>query len=333
MSTSVAAKPAFAPTALKADPKSAKALEIKELFYDPAVVLMGDTQKQYLMAAGLFLQGMNQAKKHGLTDEVTKYNKFYSLAMNEAKRTDELASAKSASGGGGGGGGGKSDEDKPVEFKETPLFNKDSSPIRTFKSLSGMAAEKKDIERLFLLPNNFPNMFTSGKGLLFYGPPGTGKTYIIPAVAYEMLESLGGVEKADIHLDIVSPAHIKGRYVGDTERNLQLLWEQADRVGKPSAGKKYGKSIIFMDEVDGLSGKRSTGDANMTTSVNMMLQLLDGVVRYDNVIFMAATNFPWSIDPAILRRFTMKIFLDLPGRAAITSMIYYGCLKNVHEQT
>ena len=51
----------------------------------------------------------------------------------------------------------------------------------------------------------------------------------------------------------------------------------------------------------------------MTNSVNTLLQMMDGVASFDNVIVLGATNYPWKLDSAINRRFGTASFLNIPG--------------------
>lgn len=318
-----APRPVVAPRPVAAAPRPEvpRELDLEKLFYTPAFALL--EEHKFKMAAGLFLQALNLARESKMSKEVIEnYQGFYNLAMSEAKKADELVAAQAAQGGGGGGRGGKGGGKKDPPIVETPLF-KDGKPTMTFADLAGMVAEKGEITQLFVLPNQFPKLLAPGTGMLFYGPPGTGKSYIIPAIANEVQASLGGT----MHLFIVSPADIRGKFVGDTERNLKRYWEHANAA----ASAPNSKSIIFMDEFDALGGSREKDDTAMNTSVTMLLQLLQGAGEgYPNVIFMAATNFPWRLDAAVLRRFSIKIFLDLPGSSAIRSMVEKKLEKRVH---
>jgi SpoVK/Ycf46/Vps4 family AAA+-type ATPase len=190
--------------------------------------------------------------------------------------------------------------------------------IRTFDKLGGLEREKQEIRQRFIYPYMFPNMLTAGTGLLLYGPPGTGKTLLAEAIVNEfknVLTSAGRNDSTIVNFFVGTGAEIKGKYVGGTEKNLKSYFKSANDL---AASQIQGDvtnavSIIFMDEIDAIAGNRSSGDQNMNASVNSLLQLTQGAVKYDHVIFMAATNLPWSLDPAVLRRFTVKLFVDLPS--------------------
>ena len=285
--------------------------DINDLFYTPGIALL--EQKQYMAAAAMFLQAKNICDSKKLSEPAVRYLKFFNMAKGLADK--DVKSNTNEEG------------NKKRTIEETPIFKQKGGklvPVRTYDDIAGMDAEKLAIENDFVRPQEYSGLLKQGKGVLFYGPPGTGKSFFIPAIAHRMIEALGGPEHTDIHLFVVSPAEIKGKYIGETEKNLKRYWKRAQSVliDPRERNGKISKSIIFMDEFDALGGNRASGDANMSTSVNQLLQVLDGSMDdYPDVIFMAATNFPWNLDPAILRRFTMKIFFDLPGHDALAGIV------------
>ena len=78
-------------------------------------------------------------------------------------------------------------------------------------------------------------------------------------------------------------------------------------------------SVIFLDEMDSLAGQRSD-DKFMATTVNALLQVMDGVKEFPNTTLIGATNLPWNLDSAILRRFTTSIYVKLPQMEDIYSL-------------
>lgn len=85
-----------------------------------------------------------------------------------------------------------------------------------------------------------------------------------------------------------------GKYVGDAERQLRLLF-QAAAAAAPS--------IIFFDELDGLAPARQGPAADQTYAsvVATLLALLDGASPRGAVVVIGATNRPDAIDPALRR--------------------------------
>jgi SpoVK/Ycf46/Vps4 family AAA+-type ATPase len=131
-------------------------------------------------------------------------------------------------------------------------------------------------------------------GLLLYGPPGTGKTLLAKAVAKEsgatMLE--------------VSASEINDMYVGEGEKNVKALF---------SLAKKLSPCVVFIDEADSLFGSR--GDRFQRKShreiINQFLREWDGMANLSAFI-MVATNRPFDLDEAVLRRLPRRLLIDLP---------------------
>lgn len=90
-----------------------------------------------------------------------------------------------------------------------------------------------------------------------------------------------------------------------------------------AAARKKSPSIVFIDEIDAIGSKRNPRDQTyMKQTLNQLLVDLDGFKQTEGVIFMAATNFPEVLDPALTRpgRFDRIVQVPLPdvrGRAAI----------------
>ncbi|ORY64177.1 P-loop containing nucleoside triphosphate hydrolase protein [Pseudomassariella vexata] len=139
-------------------------------------------------------------------------------------------------------------------------------------------------------------------GCLLYGPPGTGKTLLAKAVAKE----------SGANMIEVSGASINNMFVGESEKNVRALFRLA---------KKKEPLVIFIDEADallGARGQRNDGAARRET-INQFLREWDGMDRMKAFI-MVATNRPFDLDEAVLRRLPRKLLIDLPveqDRAAI----------------
>lgn len=110
------------------------------------------------------------------------------------------------------------------------------------------------------------------------------------------------------------------RYVGETGKALARVWNCATELldRKPD---KYNYAAIFIDEADDLGGSRTGPDPYSKDSVNELLQRMDGLVSDRRISVIAATNYPDRLDSAFLRRFDMRIFIDLPDRMARFAMI------------
>ena len=127
-----------------------------------------------------------------------------------------------------------------------------------------------------------------------------------------------------------SPGDLKGKYEGETEKNIAKVFQcayQKIQEKKSDGAKKYSAAVIFMDEFDSLAGARGD-DAGMRRSVNALLQAMDGIKNTEGVSVIAATNYPWDIDDAVLRRFTSRVFVDLPDYEAREWLVRASLMEN-----
>jgi transitional endoplasmic reticulum ATPase len=140
-------------------------------------------------------------------------------------------------------------------------------------------------------------------GLLLAGPPGTGKTTVAKVLAAQARCSFYPVSGADV----------MSKWVGESEGNIRRLFERA-RENRPS--------IIFIDEIDALAGRRGTIEVH-DTHVNQLLAEIDGVSGQRGVFIVGATNRPDQLDPALLRggRLSRTIILGLPDEAGRLALL------------
>nr|POE90664.1 atpase family aaa domain-containing protein 1 [Quercus suber] len=131
-------------------------------------------------------------------------------------------------------------------------------------------------------------------GLLLYGPPGTGKTLLAKAVAKE--------SKATVME--VSGAQIYEKYVGEGEKMVRAVF---------SLAKKLSPCVVFIDEADAIFGSRSNAGSRNTHReiINQFLREWDGL-NDAGCFIMVATNRPFDLDDAVLRRLPRRLLVDLP---------------------
>jgi len=177
-----------------------------------------------------------------------------------------------------------------------------------FSDVHGCDEAKDELQELvdFLRnPEKFSNLGGKlPKGVLLVGPPGTGKTLLARAVAGE----------AGVPFFYMSGSEFDEIYVGVGAKRVRELFTTA---------KAKSPSIIFIDELDAIGGKRNSRDATyVRQTLNQLLTEMDGFAQNSGVIILGATNFPESLDKALTRpgRFDRHVAVSLPdvrGRIAI----------------
>lgn len=180
-----------------------------------------------------------------------------------------------------------------------------------FDQIAGLEDVKEEIRLKIIYPYKHPEKadkygIQAGGGILFYGPPGTGKTFLARAVAGEV----------DCAFYSVKPSEILSKWVGEAERNMAALFESA---------REQERSVIFIDEIESLAPKRSQSQSSvMARLVPQILAELEGFSgRSEGLLFLGATNEPWSLDPAILRpgRFDERIYVGPPDGPAVLKLL------------
>ena len=180
----------------------------------------------------------------------------------------------------------------------------------TFDDIAGLDEEKDELKELveFLKkPKKFADMGAKiPKGVLLYGKPGTGKTLIAKAIAGE----------ADVPFISMSGSEFIEMFAGLGASRVRKLFDKA---------RKLSPCIVFIDEIDAIGSRRSSGsgaEAENNQTLNQLLVEMDGFSSEETIIVLAATNRPEMLDKALLRpgRFDRQITIpapDLNGREAI----------------
>lgn len=201
-------------------------------------------------------------------------------------------------GGSGGGGGG------PFSFGKarSKMLNENTKKV-TFKDVAGIEEAKAELNEIvdFLKdPSKFQRLGARiPKGALLVGSPGTGKTLLARAIAGE----------AGVPFFSISGSDFVEMFVGVGASRVRDMFEQ---------GKRNAPCIIFIDEIDAVGRKRSSGAGGSheerEQTLNQMLVEMDGFDANEGVIIIAATNRPDVLDPALLRpgRFDRQITVPLP---------------------
>lgn len=187
----------------------------------------------------------------------------------------------------------------------------DKNPNITFEDIAALDDAKKVIQETALLPLLLPDYFKGirkpRKGVLLFGPPGTGKTMLAKALA-----SKGKTTFFNVHA-----SSLASKWKGEAEKLVRLLFEMA---------RFYAPTTIFIDEIDSLASARGDGDCESSRKVKAeLLVQIDGAAanletkegeKPKNVIVLGATNLPWDLDDAIIRRLDKRIYIPLPDKGA-----------------
>lgn len=183
----------------------------------------------------------------------------------------------------------------------------EAAPEAPLEGVAGLERQIALVREMVELPITRPDLFERvgvrpPRGVLFTGPPGSGKTLLARAVA-------DSIDAA--FLEINGP-EIVSKHYGESEKKLRAVFAEAE---------KRAPAVIFFDEIDAIAQKRDgmAPDRQLERRVvAQLLTLMDGLRARDEVVVMAATNLPDTLDPALRRpgRFDREIAFDPPDAAA-----------------
>ena len=187
------------------------------------------------------------------------------------------------------------------------------NPNVEFDDIAELDDAKRVLQEAVILPLLMPDYFKGirrpWKGVMLFGPPGTGKTMLAKAVA-----TLGKTTFFN-----VSASSLASKWRGESEKLVRILFEMA---------RFYAPSTVFIDEIDSIASKRGGGDheASKKMKTELFIQM-DGVSSeaaadeseeeskdqtLKNVMVLGATNRPWDLDEAMIRRLEKRIYVPLP---------------------
>ncbi|OMP05199.1 hypothetical protein COLO4_08994 [Corchorus olitorius] len=172
-----------------------------------------------------------------------------------------------------------------------------------FDDIGALEDVKRALNELVILPMRRPELFTHGnllrpcKGILLFGPPGTGKTLLAKALATE----------SGANFISVTGSTLTSKWFGDAEKLTKALFSFASKLAPV---------IIFVDEVDSLLGARGGAFEHEATRRmrNEFMAAWDGLRSKDSqrILILGATNRPFDLDDAVIRRLPRRIYVDLP---------------------
>ncbi|CAN8237774.1 unnamed protein product [Cochlearia groenlandica] len=185
----------------------------------------------------------------------------------------------------------------------------------SFDDIGALENVKDTLKELVMLPLQRPELFGKGqltkptKGILLFGPPGTGKTMLAKAVATE----------AGANFINISMSSITSKWFGEGEKYVKAVFSLASKISP---------SVIFVDEVDSMLGRRENPGEHeaMRKMKNEFMINWDGLRTKDRerVLVLAATNRPFDLDEAVIRRLPRRLMVNLPdatNRSKILSVI------------
>ncbi|KAG7541584.1 AAA+ ATPase domain [Arabidopsis thaliana x Arabidopsis arenosa] len=185
----------------------------------------------------------------------------------------------------------------------------------TFDDIGALEKVKDTLKELVMLPLQRPELFCKGqltkpcKGILLFGPPGTGKTMLAKAVAKEAVANFINI----------SMSSITSKWFGEGEKYVKAVFSLASKMSP---------CVIFVDEVDSMLGRRENrqGHEAMRKMKNEFMMHWDGLTtkEMERVLVLAATNRPFDLDEAVIRRLPRRLMVGLPdtsNRAYILKVI------------
>ena len=186
--------------------------------------------------------------------------------------------------------------------------SKGASPT-SFADITGLHSIKQSLLDLVWTlksqkhSNPFAHFIERQPGILLYGPPGCGKTLLVKALA----------GAANLPCLVVTPSVLLRKYVGDTNLQVRALF---------SLAQKLSPCIVCIDELDGLFRERSSTEHDVSRDLKTeFLQWWDGIASDGRILIVGATNRPFEVDSAVLRRMPQSYFVGLPNYEARRNLL------------
>jgi len=268
----------------------------------------------YQVCLEYFLAALKYEKNEDTKKTIRTKTAEYMKRAEELKEVTTRGEDTKHESSGSGTASKKKGEDEDEKDNETAKIRKALSgavlaekPNVHWDDIAGLHSAKQSLQEAVIIPAKFPHMFRGARkawnGILLYGPPGTGKTYLAKAVATEAQASFFAVSSSDL----------VSKWLGESEKQVKELF---------GLGRSQLPAIIFVDEIDSLCSARSDSESESARRIKTeFLVQMNGIGKdMKGLLVLAATNMPWSLDPAIRRRFDKRIYIPLPEEGARYTM-------------
>ncbi len=169
-----------------------------------------------------------------------------------------------------------------------------------FADVAGHEHAKKEIMEVVDFLNNPEKYEKLGakapRGVLLNGEPGNGKTLLARAIAGE--SGAAFIEQTG--------SSFVDKFVGEGASSVRALFKEA---------RKQAPCVIFIDEIDAVGGNRESGHEERRQTLNQLLYEMDGFLKTDKIVVVAATNLIHTLDPALTRegRLGKHIYIQMPS--------------------
>ncbi len=265
----------------------------------------------YQKAIESLLQLVQLYPEYGLNKVYVQRAIAYQERIKSLQGTVSASEMNQAANNDSEGGGAATMEGNGLSGKPNEELVMTERPKVNWQEVIGLDTAKKAVKEAIVYPVQRPDLFPLGwpRGILLFGPPGCGKTLLAAAVATEI----------DANFYSIDAASIMSKWLGEAEQNVAKLFGSARKSatdGKPA--------IVFVDELDSLMGNHSNEVGGEIRVKNQFLKEMDGIVdkgKALHVYVIGATNKPWDLDWAFIRRFQKRILVPLADHATRLNML------------